>query len=103
MVSPYQIDATGEARFAKGILDAADIALTMEAHDKETNAISFETTKIRGGKEMAFTCPIDWDTLRISPQSVDKPAAKEVVKKTGKKTKIDDLKQDDTASDLPWN
>ena len=103
MVSPYQIDATGEARFAKGILDAADIALTMEAHDKETNAISFETTKIRGGKEMAFTCPIDWDTLRISPQSVDKPAAKEAVKKAGKKTQSQDLKQDDTASDLPWN
>jgi hypothetical protein len=75
----------------------------MEAHDKETNAISFETTKIRGGKEMAFTCPIDWDTLRISPQSVDKPAAKEVVKKAGKKIKSDELKQDDTASDLPWN
>jgi hypothetical protein len=102
MVSPYQIDATGEARFAKGILDAADIALTMEAHDKETNAISFETTKIRGGKEMAFTCPIDWDTLRISPQSVDKPAAKEPVKKAGKKEK-QDLKQDDTNADLPWN
>ena len=92
----------GEARFAKGILDAADIALTMEAHDKETNAISFDTTKIRGGREMAFTCPIDWDTLRISPQSVDKPAAKEPVKKTGKKEK-QDLKQDDASSDLPWN
>jgi hypothetical protein len=103
LVSPYQIDATGEARFAKGILDAADIALTMEAHDKETNAISFETTKIRGGKEMAFTCPIDWDTLRISPQSVDKPAAKEVVKKAGKKSQSQDLKQDDTSADLPWN
>jgi hypothetical protein len=103
LVSPYQIDATGEARFAKGILDAADIALTMEAHDKETNAISFDTTKIRGGKEMAFTCPIDWDTLRISPQSVDKPAAKEVVKKAGKKSKSEDLKQDDTSADLPWN
>ena len=103
MVSPYQIDASGEARFAKGILDAADIALTMEAHDKETNAISFETTKIRGGKEMAFTCPIDWDTLRISPQSVDKPAAKEVVKKAGKKAHTTDLKQDDTNADLPWN
>jgi len=101
MVSPYQIDATGEARFAKGILDAADIALTMEAHDKETNAISFETTKIRGGKEMAFTCPIDWDTLRISPQSVDRPAAKEPIKKAGKKKEQPDLKQDDSSADLP--
>ena len=104
MVSPYQIDKDGEARFAKGILDAADIALTMEAHDKETNAISFETTKIRGGKEMAFTCPIDWDTLRISPQSVDRPTAKESVKKAGKaQEKLDKVKQDDTAADLPWN
>lgn len=104
MVSPYQIDASGEARFAKGILDAADIALVMEAHDKETNAVSFETTKIRGGKEMAFTCPIDWDTLRISPQSVDKPAAKEAVKRAGKKEqKQEELKQDDSAADLPWN
>lgn len=103
MVSPYQIDKDGEARFAKGILDAADIALTMEAHDKETNAISFETTKIRGGKEMAFTCPIDWDTLRISPQSVDKPAAKETVKRAGKKQQQqEDVKQDEPATDLPW-
>jgi replicative DNA helicase len=104
MVSPYQIDKDGEARFAKGILDAADIALVMEAHDKETNAVSFETTKIRGGKEMAFTCPIDWDTLRISPQSVDKPAAKEAVKRAGKKEqKQEELKQDDSSADLPWN
>lgn len=102
MVSPYQIDKDGEARFAKGILDAADIALTMEAHDKETNAISFETTKIRGGKEMAFTCPIDWDSLRISPQSVDKPAAKEVVKKTGKKS-TETATVNDSGADLPWN
>jgi len=84
LVSPYQIDASGEARFAKGILDAADIALVMEAHDKNSQAISFETTKIRGGKEMTFTCPIDWDTLRISPQSIDRPQAKES-KKIGKK------------------
>lgn len=103
MVSPYQIDASGEARFAKGLLDAADIALVMEAHDKEQNAVSFETTKIRGGKEMAFTCPIDWDTLRISPQSVDKPATKETIKKaTGAKAKPD-VKKDEPSEDLPWH
>jgi len=103
MVSPYQIDKDGEARFAKGILDAADIALTMEAHDKETNAISFETTKIRGGKEMAFTCPIDWDSLRISPQSVDRPQAKETIKKAGKKSQDDAPPVSDAGADLPWN
>ena len=95
IVSPYQIDAGGEARFAKGILDAADIALVMEAHNKEQQAISFETTKIRGGKEMQFTCPIDWDTLRISPDSIDRP---DVIKRAGKK----DKKSDEPLEDLPW-
>ena len=102
MVSPYQIDASGEARFAKGILDAADIALVMEAHEKDQQAISFETTKIRGGKEMAFTCPIDWDTLRISPQSIDKPSAKEPVKKAGKKA-AEVSKPQEPAQDIPWD
>lgn len=104
MVSPYQIDANGEARFAKGILDAADIALVMEAHEKDQQAISFETTKIRGGKEMAFTCPIDWDSLRISPQSIDKPSAKEPVKKAGKKTsEVTTSKPQEPTHDLPWD
>jgi replicative DNA helicase len=97
VVSPYQIDASGEARFAKGILDAADIALVMEAHDKETNAITFETTKIRGGKEMTFTCPIDWDSLRISPQSIDRPQTEQKVKRVSKKETAE------PAQDLPWN
>jgi hypothetical protein len=98
MVSPYQIDASGEARFAKGILDAADIALVMEAHDKDQQAISFETTKIRGGKEMNFTCPIDWDTLRISPQTIDKPVAEQKVKRANSKKD-----KQETHTDLPWD
>jgi replicative DNA helicase len=98
LVSPYQIDASGEARFAKGILDAADIALVMEAHDKEKQAISFETTKIRGGKEMRFTCPIDWDTLKISPQSIETPETTEKVKRAGKSKKTQE-----PVDDLPWD
>lgn len=100
MVSPYQIDATGEARFAKGILDAADIALVMEAHEKEKGALTFSTTKIRGAREMTFTSPINWDTLRISPQSIDTPEAKETVKRSKKKESV---KKDDSDADLPWN
>jgi replicative DNA helicase len=99
MISPYQIDATGEARFAKGILDAADIALTMEAHDKDTGALTFDTSKIRGGREMKFTSPIDWDTLKISPHSIDTPIKKEAVKKAGKGSH----KVDDSGADIPWN
>lgn len=99
MVSPYQIDSTGEARFAKGILDAADIALVLKAHDKETGAISFETTKIRGASEMIFTSGINWETLRISPQSIDPPKEKETIKRAGKKSE----KTEEPSEDLPWN
>jgi archaellum biogenesis ATPase FlaH len=102
MISPYQIDATGEARFAKGILDAADIALVMEAHDKEKGAMTFSTTKIRGGREMTFTSPIDWDSLRISPQSIEQPEAKETIKKH-KKSKPGSEPEPDSSADLPWN
>jgi replicative DNA helicase len=99
MVSPYQIDASGEARFAKGILDAADIGLTMEAHDKDLSAVSFETAKIRGGREMKFTSPIDWDTLKISPITMEMPEKKEAVKKSkGSKHKVEE-----EAIDLPWD
>lgn len=101
MASPYQIDDNGGTRFAKGILDAADIALLMEAHPKEDNAISFETTKIRGAKEMKFTSAMDWDSLRISPVSIERPAAKE---KEGKdKLKRAGKKEIEEASDLPWD
>jgi replicative DNA helicase len=101
MVSPYQIDASGEARFAKGILDAADIALVMEAHEKEKGALTFSTTKIRGGREMTFTSPINWDSLRISPHDIEAPEKKETVKRASKKKEA--AKQDDSDSDIPWN
>lgn len=100
IVSPYQIDDKGETRFAKGILDAADIAILMEANAKEDNAISFETTKIRGAKEAKFTSPMNWDSLRISPQSIEKPVkqekAKDNLKRAGKET-------GEPATDVPWD
>jgi KaiC/GvpD/RAD55 family RecA-like ATPase len=103
MVSPYQIDASGEARFAKGILDAADIALLMEAHDKETKAMTFSTTKIRGGRETEFTSSIDWDTLRIGAESITKPTPKEApIKRAGKKQKEADAATGESANDVPW-
>ena len=104
MVSPYQIDDKGETRFAKGILDAADIALLMEANAKEDNAMSFETTKIRGAKEMKFTSGMDWDTLRISPVSMEKPVAPEKEKPKDKMRRAGaETVPAEGASDLPWN
>lgn len=100
MVSPYQIDASGEARFAKGILDAADIALVMEAGE---GSMTFDTTKIRGSGEMKFTSAINWDTLRISPTPIDNPEHEEKIQKAGKKKKQEIEPTPDNSSDLPWN
>lgn len=69
IVSPYQIDASGEARFAKGILDAADAAFTLDAHTKDDNAITFHCTKMRSFSETDFTSYMDWETLKIGPDS----------------------------------
>jgi replicative DNA helicase len=69
MVSPYQIDASGEARFAKGILDAADAAFTLDAHTKEDNIISFNCAKMRNSDEVNFTSTMDWQSLKIGPET----------------------------------
>jgi len=99
MVSPYQIDASGEARFSKGILDSADVALVMEAGE---HSMSFDTTKIRSGGEMKFTSGINWDTLRISPVPMEEPQKEEKIQKAGKKKKTVET-ADDSGSDLPWD
>jgi len=69
MVSPYQIDASGEARFAKGILDAPDAAFTLDTHSKEDGIIEFKCTKMRNGGEVGFISKIDWATLKIGPDN----------------------------------
>lgn len=99
MASPYQVDSSGEARFAKGILDAADVAILMEPAAKEDGVMPFRTTKIRGGPELEFTSPINWSSLRISSIPVDKPAKKEKASKTAKENKS---KVEETAGDTPW-
>lgn len=67
MVSPYQIDATGEARFAKGVLDSADKSFRFMPSDlnEDPSALPFEVAKIRNGKALKFNVHMDWDCLRI--------------------------------------
>lgn len=75
--SPYQTDATGEARFAKGILDAADAAYTIETWAPEDECITFNCTKMRSAKMEGFTSVMDWETLKIGPQSTMNPKDRE--------------------------
>jgi replicative DNA helicase len=72
MLSPYQIDASGEARFAKGILDSADRSFAFfpaaEGEDREQeNKLEIHTTKIRNGVHMSFDIYMNWDCVKVDP------------------------------------
>ena len=80
--SPYQTDNTGEARFAKGILDAADAAFTIETWSQEDNCITFNCTKMRTARMEGFTSTMNWDTLKIGPQSAISPTEMKQIQKS---------------------
>lgn len=103
MISPYQIDNTGEARFGKGILDAADIAMTMKVHGGESEStLEFNLTKIRGGPAMKFASPLNKHTLRISSTPIDLPEPKQpAIKRAGKNSKVEE-EANDLAEVPPW-
>ena len=102
ITSPYQIDDEGRTRFARGILDAADIAINLDAHDKEDCAMSFHMTKIRGGPPINFTSGMNWDTLRINPIDVVVQTKKEA-KKEKEKPHAQHEPQVNGMGDVPWN
>lgn len=84
LISPYQTDATGEARMAKGILDSADIAFSLEAHD---DCITYKCVKARDtNDDIDFTSKTNWDCLQVGPESAVPPDKK---KKKSKETNED--------------
>ena len=80
--SPYQTDATGEARFAKGILDAADAAYSLNAWEQQDNCMTFSCQKMRSAQMQDFTSEMDWDILRIGPKSVLNPEDRQEMKES---------------------
>ena len=71
--SPYQTDASGEARFAKGILDAADAAYAMEPWSQEDACMTFKCVKMRAAAMRSFTSTMNWETLKIGPDTALNP------------------------------
>lgn len=82
--APYQTDATGEARFAKGILDAADAAFNLETWEKGSDVVTFFNTKMRNNEMKDFTSVVNWNTLTIGPQSGVNPKEREEMEKSMK-------------------
>jgi len=78
--APYQTDASGEARFAKGILDAADAAYALETWEQQDECMTFNCVKMRSNRMESFTSTVDWETLKIGPQSAINPKEREAIK-----------------------
>ena len=97
MVTPYQTDKSGEARFSKGLLDAADVAINL-TNDKVNQCINFASTKVRGMKEFEFNAPCEWDSLKILP--TDAIIHEDNEEETETKPKSN--KPIEKAEDVPW-
>lgn len=90
--APYQTDASGEARFAKGILDAADAAYSLETWEQEDRCMTFNCVKMRSNVMSSFSSEVDWETLKIGPHSALSPKEREAVEKSMKTGEaVDDL------------
>jgi replicative DNA helicase len=89
IMSPYQIDATGEARFAKGVLDSADRSFRFTPADlnEDPNILPFEITKIRNGKSMKFDVHMDWECVRVIPEKSRDIIGGKILNKYGNDTK----------------
>jgi replicative DNA helicase len=89
--SPYQTDATGEARFAKGILDAADAAFALETWTPSDRCITFDCKKMRNGPMEDFTSVMEWDTLKIGPHSAMNPKEKASIREQMSTEEVNEL------------
>ena len=78
--APYQTDSSGEARFAKGILDAADAAYSLETWEPQDQCMTFNCTKMRNNEVKGFSSEVNWKSLKIGPASALTPTEKEKMK-----------------------
>ena len=82
VLSAFQTNEKGEARFAKGILDAVDAAYSIQHWGDEEPTIKFKCDKMRSGSVKNFTSEMNWETLKIGPHSALDPDERSELKET---------------------
>tara|TARA_B100000902_G_scaffold221515_1_gene210495 strand:+ start:7294 stop:8655 length:1362 start_codon:yes stop_codon:yes gene_type:complete len=92
--APYQTDSTGEARFAKGILDAADAAYSLETWSPEDKCMTFNCTKMRNNEVKGFSSTVDWKSLKIGPTTALTPDEKAKMREEMSSGSADEEAQD---------
>jgi replicative DNA helicase len=102
VVSPFQMDANGEARFAKGLLDACDAAYLIKVDDKESGHIVFVTSKARSADDGgSYRVSMNWESLQVDPREVileeDTAGATDEMPTPAKKKKPNSRPKEDAA------
>lgn len=80
VASPYQIDDKGEARLAKGLLDAVDLALTLGKTDESIIYTLAKTRSLPIQEGTEFHTHMDWSNLSINTKLL---VRKEVMNEEG--------------------
>lgn len=96
LISSYQTDKGGEARFAKGILDSGDCAINLTNNGKYLN---LKSTKTRGMPSFEFNSEVEWDILRMGKEDyvVIEDGESEDESKESNNTR-----STESARDTPW-
>lgn len=85
--SPYQVDAGGNARFARGILDAPTVVLKITKLPQSQNIMLFEVEKMRHAPdELQIISVMDWNSLKIGPESGEIAVVEEDEEEEGPKS-----------------
>ena len=82
VVSAFQTNEKGEARFSKGILDAVDAAYSLQHWGDAEPCIKLKCDKMRNGKAETFVSEMNWDTLKIGPHTALDPDERAELKET---------------------
>lgn len=82
VLSAFQTNEKGEARFSKGILDAVDAAYSIQHWGDAEPCIKLKCDKMRNGKAEPFVSEMNWDTLKIGPHTALDPDEKAELKET---------------------
>ena len=64
-VSPYQVDDSGQARLAKGLLDAVDMAMVIDKTDNSLDFIVHKTRSLPISEGHKLRSYMDWNSVSL--------------------------------------
>jgi len=96
VLAPFQSKEDGGISFSKGILIDANAAYILKVSKGDNPTMKFECIKKRSGAEVDFTSVMNWNSLKIGPETGIHP---DDMPEVGD----EDLKTGESSEDAPWD